>query len=410
MAYSKISSVELINFMSFKRAKIAFDDSGIINIKGYNDSGKSAILRGIAVCLMDMFRHKQLKFIRHDEEYFRIVVSFEDGISIVRDKYANGQSLYEMYRGSELLFTTKQGNRLTKIEGVPEVITNYLGLCITDNFYLNYQSCVDKLPVVDTTGSENYQMFHEILKMEEIFYANNMINTDKNDMKLEIYTIEYQLQWDEILYERCGDVSEDFIKVIEGLDRDSIITNNKLGNLDSMVGLYNNYSSIPDIPKIAEINASRLKDITNIVGILDRLNSIVDYPKIEFIDSSRLVLLNKILGYEEEIDSIEDIPKVSAIDINRLSMIEKLNTLFNRVSSEQSIPSIRKIDLENILDLGKLLKVAKGYAEAEFELDSINTEIMEVDSKLKSIITKAKEQGINIMKCSNCGSYSIPEI
>ena len=111
--------------MSFKKAKVAFDETGIINIKGYNDSGKSAVLRGLVVCLMDMFRRNQAKFIRYGEEYFRIVVSFEDGVSILRDKYLNGQSLYEVYKNGECVFTTKQGNKLSKVDGVPKPIPDY---------------------------------------------------------------------------------------------------------------------------------------------------------------------------------------------------------------------------------------------------------------------------------------------
>lgn len=36
---------------------------------------------------------------------------------------------------------------------------------------------------------QNYQMLHEVFKIEEIFRANNMINTDKNDENV-IATIE----------------------------------------------------------------------------------------------------------------------------------------------------------------------------------------------------------------------------
>mgnify|MGYP003093532149 CR=1 FL=1 len=80
MAYSKITSVEIKNFMGYESGKIQFDESGVINIKGYNDSGKSAMLTACAVAMMDAYKQKQAKFIRFGEDYFGIVVSFDDGV------------------------------------------------------------------------------------------------------------------------------------------------------------------------------------------------------------------------------------------------------------------------------------------------------------------------------------------
>lgn len=48
---SKILGLELENFMSIKEAKLVFDETNIINLKGYNDSGKSAITRALDVLM-----------------------------------------------------------------------------------------------------------------------------------------------------------------------------------------------------------------------------------------------------------------------------------------------------------------------------------------------------------------------
>ena len=42
---SKVVSLKIENFMSIKEGLIEFDDSNIISLCGYNDSGKSAITR-----------------------------------------------------------------------------------------------------------------------------------------------------------------------------------------------------------------------------------------------------------------------------------------------------------------------------------------------------------------------------
>ena len=43
MGYSRLEFWEVWNFMSIEHGKCEFDERGIINIKGYNDSGKSAM-------------------------------------------------------------------------------------------------------------------------------------------------------------------------------------------------------------------------------------------------------------------------------------------------------------------------------------------------------------------------------
>lgn len=377
MEYSKISSIELINFMSFKKAKVVFDESGILNIKGYNDSGKSAILRGLVVCLMDMFKRNQAKFIRHGEEYFRIVVSFDDGISILRDKYLNGQSLYEVYQGEELIFTTKQGNKLTRIEGVPQPIQDYLGLCVTDSVYLNYQSCIDKLPVVDTTGSENYQMFHEVLRMEEIYRASNMINTDKNELGARITEIEMGIQRDEVLLERCGDVSEDFIKEIQKLEGESSATSERKKFLDSVVEVSSNYENIKVYPKVEKVSLDRLKSVSSISEIVSSLDEIPNVPRVEKVSYDRLKYLLSLKDIISGLERIVSIPKIEKVDLSRKEELGSVISSFNSLAGQR--------------------KVCKGIDES----------LEKAKKELDEVIKSAREQGLDFIKCDNCGSYIV---
>lgn len=380
MDYSKISSVELTNFMSFKKAKITFDETGIINIKGYNDSGKSAILRGIAVCLMDMFRHKQLKFIRHGEEYFRVVVTFEDGVSILRDKYLNGQSLYEVYQDQNLIFTTKQGNRLSKVDGVPKPVADYLGLCVTDSVYLNYQSCIDKLPVVDTTGSENYQMFHEVLRMEEIFIANNMINLDKNDLGLEISTMEYNLQRDEVLLERCGDVSQEFIDEIVRLEQESNETNAKKDKLVGISNIIQGYDNIKNLPRIEKVSTDRLSKIYDIAKAVDTVEKQVE------------------------------IPSIKKVSVDRLGALQSISNNINKLQGYVEIPNIPKVDESLVAkktQLGSIIRVYKTLVEHEKVCSDIDNKLNLAKSKLNELLETAKKQGVELVKCENCGCLTV---
>lgn len=377
MDYSKISTIELINFMSFKKAKVAFDETGIINIKGYNDSGKSAVLRGLVVCLMDMFKRNQVKFIRHGEEYFRVVVTFEDGVSILRDKYANGQSLYEVYKGGEVIFTTKQGNKLSKIDGVPQPIQDYLGLCVTDSVYLNYQSCVDRLPVVDTTGSENYQMFHEVLRMEEIYRANNMINTDKNELGSRIAEIEQSIQRDEVLLEKCGDVSQEFIDKIEELENQAKKTESRKTSLGVVSDAVGKYEGIPNIPTVEKVGVSRLREV------------------------------NKIKENFEVFDQIKTLPQLEKVDSSRLEDLSVIGDSLKKLANMKVLPEVKPVDTSRRLKLDNVLKPFNTYAEKAKNCKEVDKKIKEARASLAKIMESASEKGIDFVKCENCGSYVV---
>lgn len=379
MGYSKILSWEVINFMSFEKARVEFDETGMINIKGFNDSGKSAMLRALAVCLMDKYKSKQAKFIRDDKEYFRIIVNFEDGVSIIRDKYRNGQSLYEMYSNGKCIFTTKQGSKLSKIDGVPKPIEDYLGLCVTNSTFLNYQTNEEKLPVADTTGSENYQMFHEVLRMEEMYRANNMINTDKNELGSKITEIEYDLQRDEVLLERCGDVSKELIDVLEQLDKESDKTNAKRVELQTVGNVIKNYESIKEIPSVEKLSVDRL------------------------------VSLEKIKDSISKMDSTPNIPNINKIETNRVQKLEEIRYVVDKLSSFVSIPEVQKVDVTLVDRRNKLantIKVFNDYYKCLKVCKELESDLVGAKSSLDSLIESMKEQGIELVKCVKCGEYT----
>lgn len=178
--YPRMLYWEAWNFMSIEHGKCEFDDRNIVNLKGYNDSGKSAMLQALKVLISNSNPTKQIGFIQDDKDYFRVVAAFEDGVMILRDKYVNGQSLYEMYKDNQLIYTSKSGNALTRITEVPKPIADYLGLIMYDGTCLNARACFEKQIGVQTTGSENYKMFNTVLKSEEIATASALLNNDRN--------------------------------------------------------------------------------------------------------------------------------------------------------------------------------------------------------------------------------------
>lgn len=378
MEYSKIVSVEIINFMAFKRAKVVFDESGVLNLKGYNGSGKSAILEALAVCFMDMFKSKQVKLIRHGEDYFRIIVKFDDDVTIIRDKYSNGQSLYEMYKGEECIFTTKENSRLTKVSEVPEIIQRYLGLCVTDSVYLNYASRRDPKLLVDTKGSENYQSLQEILRMAELYQASNMITSDKNAKSNEIGEIELYLQKEESLLNTCSYVSEGLLQAVEEKDKLSADLTERQEILEEMISTLDSMAMIPNIPKLERVDDSRLRDIYEVGSVVSALEKIKVYPRVETVDIERM---SDIVGISEMIDSLErikvapEVPKVSE------ELLDKYDLILDILASISSV------------------------GDADMDIERYHKKLDEVYSEMDKIVVEAKRQGIRFVKCENCGSY-----
>ena len=210
---SKLSKIVLDNFMSFQHLELDMPDEGILNVKGFNDSGKSALLIGVAVCLMDVYGKKQKTFIRDACSHFQVKCIFDDGVSILKQKWSDGSSLWEMRSGEgDLLYTTatEQGTR-TMVDGVPLQIQAYLDMCSEEGFFLNFRRRTDKMMLVDTSGSENFKMLNAVLKSAELSEAASKASEQANKLTREISGLEAEYH---VLEKELRElhVTEDFVK------------------------------------------------------------------------------------------------------------------------------------------------------------------------------------------------------
>ena len=376
--YSKITSVEVVNFMVFEHARISFDERGIINLKGYNSSGKSTIEKAIAVCLMDAFKRKQPKFIRHGEDYFRVIVEFDDGVRIVRDKYLNGQSLYEMYKDGDLLFTTREGNRLTKIDGVPSVIEQYLGLITLESGCLNYQSRRDPLWLVETVGSENYYALNEVLKTESIARANTLLNSDKNALNSAIVELEGELSGVEVALEGCSVASEELLAVLSEREINIQRLLSRRDLIDSMVDTMNALEGIKVIPEVEKVKPDRMSAILEVQKKLLELENIKSVPKMEKLETEKLKVAKSLYSCSIELEKLQ-----------------------GKCISE----NVEEVEYDRVQPISRLLKLIKELEGLSDKKKGILADEKEVHRKLKVVVSNAHERGIKFVKCDNCGSY-----
>lgn len=377
--YSSITSWEVWNFQSIEHGKCEFDERNIINLKGYNDSGKSAMLNALKVALCNANPTKQVGFIQDDKDYFRVLVTFSDGVQILRDKYINGQSLYEMYKDGKCVFSTKNGNALTKVSDVPQPIADYLGLIMYDGACLNARACFEKQIGVQTSGSENYKMFNTVLKSEEIATASTLLNNDKNKLASDISATDYDLQAQKNLLGTSGKITEDMVVFLKEHDAELDKLEANASELIAICNIYNGMISIPVIPEIASIDMNQVSELANIERLIKELNGVVITPEVTAIDTVRL---------------------------NELANIVSLNNALAQISVAPELATISDTQLNDLLIISNMVST---LAELDKEISDADKRISDTAIELEQLQKELANHGVKMVKCPGCGQIFDPE-
>lgn len=376
--FPKLVSWEVWNFMSIEHAVCEFDEKNIINLKGYNDSGKSAMLTALKVLLTNNNPNKQTDFIQDDKDYFRILATFADKVQILRDKYANGQSLYEMYKDGELIFSTKSGNTLTRVAEVPEPIADYLGLINYEKTYLNARSCFEKQIGVQTTGSENYKMFNTVLKSEEISTASALLNNDKNKLVSDINALDTEISANKSLIGSGQFLTPALIDFLKEHDKVIDDCENRGTIFSTIYNLHDSIQAINITPELQNIDVEDIKQLWTIKTIRDNLESVLITPEVNILDDSQLKVLMEIKTIADSYD-FDIAPEVAIIDEEQFRILSVISNIVNSLSECDSI-----------------------IAEDE-------TRLTELQAQLEALEKEAASLGAKMIKCPHCGNLFDPE-
>lgn len=365
---------EIWNFMSFDHAKFEFDDENIINLLGYNNSGKSSALRALEVNMYNRFPQSQLSFIKSGKDYFRVVSVWSDGIVILRDKYANGQSLYEMWRGDECLFSTKQNGVLTKVSDVPICIQEYLNLVKFDDSCLNSRSCFEKQFLVQTSGGENYAALNTVSKSEELSLAGALVNTDRNKLASDITTAETEYNVLMKQYKEGIELTDDLVDSLKSHDKLLDVSEEKLSSIASMKETSEKLAQIPVVQELSSISWDSLQLLDVVKSCNESISSLGEIPQMGIVDNSRLDLLLTVSDSDVKLKSIPTYSKLISMNDEQLA------------------------DLVGILNLGgKLIDV-------DSELVSLSERLEKLSAESKSLSEHLSEFGVRTIRCKNCGA------
>ena len=367
---SKIISLKIENFMSIKNGIIEFDDSNIISLCGYNDSGKSAITRLMEVMLYNAYSTDQVKFITDGEDYWLGELVFSDGVVYTRRKYADGKSLWELTKGDKVLFTNKLPNGTYAAMGdTPEVIERYLGV-IQDELTgeeLNVRRNTDKLFLINTSGGDNYKILNSVLRSDVLSSASKTLNEDKNKLNAEVTekkTIQGVLQEQYDSYDVAPKEELDEVHTyISNLEE----SKGRITRLSLIMEENQRKHSITLYDTLTPVDTSRLEDLQDIMELAGQKN-IAIYDSVDKIDVARLVELRNIMELSKKLSNTT-YDKLEKVDVDRIK------------------------DLKNLAEvLNTLLVTRKNYNRVSKQLNDTRTQLLRL----------SQEHGLKV--CHNCGS------
>lgn len=361
---SLITSVELENFMSIEHGKIEFDDTNIICLCGYNDSGKSAVTEAIEILFYDSYSKNQAAYIQDGKDFFRITMRFDDGVEISKTKLRNGNGIWELKQGGTTIYTNQLNDAVASVDKVPEPIYNYLGV-VYDEYtqsLLNVRRNRDKLLLVDTSGGDNYKIFNSILKSDLLAETSKRLNTDKNKLNTECNNKSNSLNTlrDEIDCMNCAtaeslDVLSNEIQRITELSE-------KYESLSNISQLYETANSYADWGELPTIDIAQISELNAIKDIMRVLSEPI-YDECVAIDTERLRLLEAVKHENEVIKGIEITPEISVTGMDslqeRLNEFEALKELMCQIEKREQ--ELEDIDSQQNEVRAKLVEYAEKY-------------------------------------------------
>lgn len=353
MSLSKMTKFHITNFMGFNEAEFGFDESGIINIKGFNSSGKSAILRALNVFLTYAWKQSLTKFIKYDKDFFELTGTFDDDTVIKMRKDRAASVSFIMWQSGKEVFNTNTLEGGYSAKEQPEIIQQYLKMPGGD-LNITYRKGRDPLFLVDTSPSQNYKTLSGLLETGEVLEALKLAKADLKEFEKE------------------------------KLGKDELMT-----NLRESLATESNFTS-------------------------ELINTIkVDHNKF-MANVQEYSLLNKAAQLNNNISELNtQVCNELAVPDNLDNTIKQHAILMNAVDTYESLLATKSCTEINNTDLSKLLKLQAIYSQAdnlltnlraELDKESIaNNELIDVQDAIKELAS----QGVQVTRCENCGGLTL---
>lgn len=440
--YPDIHSLHIENFMGIKDSTITFSDN-FVNLKGMNSRGKSATNKAFRVIMTNYKANKQRKWIKWGEQFFRLTLTFVNGISVVYEKRKNGKSKYEIYNErDEVIFTTFKDGVYAPIVEIPEPVQALIGVIKQGSMTPNFMKSREPLFIVDTTGKTNDEYLRGTLEPEDVSKAQELIKNDIDAKRHALKeTISSVTAYKNILTESPL-VDE---RVINHLESKDATLNDFLSisdNLKSVEDLNTMVKSILVLPELELVPSEKIKIVEELGKILQEwvhYNSLINLPEVKKVSDKDLNLLNTLRVLSDLMQTYNEaviLPDVSTVEEYKIDILKNsshIEECYDKYVNLTVIPHQNLVDvklLELIVQIEKLVSASDHTVLPELKLEPINTavgvldtledyekvyesykksesDMLEVHTELDDLMSKLKQQNLIVVKCNECGHLSI---
>lgn len=371
----RLVAFEMLNFMSIKEGRVEFDETGVINLTGYNDSGKSAFSRGVEVLLYDAYANEQVNFIHDGEEMSGLGMEFSDGVSYNKYKYRNGKSVWELMRGDEMLYTNRLADGIAAMSAIPDPIKQYLNVIEDEytNEKLNVRRNTDKLFLVGMSGGDVYKIINSILHCDTLAETVKRLNEDRNKVQSSLSSKATQLETLRAELKNVKLPSDDMVALLQKRHENLESTNMRLS---SVVGISEQHDIIKhsvQIPELQLIDTSRIQAISGVLEAKRRLDesSHVIAPELPLLSTTRAQEIAQIAELRGRLE-VHVHPEIVQVDTNRIKELQQIGNLYNELYHKTNA------------------------------IQTVEAELTQTQAQLKVL---SDEHGFKI--CNNCGTVAV---
>lgn len=400
----RLRKIHIQNFETIEDAWLEFDQRGVLVLKGYNDSGKSAIVMALRVLLYDYRRREHTAFVRDDTEFARIVWYDEDGIIVLRDIFSNGQTYYRVFKDNfeNEIFTTLSNGVIVPFEGVPEFVQKIFGVGSYDKLYLNTGDDRDPILLAETSGGDNYKFLSTQLHSDELALASNLLNSDKNAKQTKISELSAELAVLRKEYNSLYGVSEALVNRVSNMDERIDILDTRESMLKEISEKGNSIQGLGILPTLLKIESDKLKVINDIMKKSKELDS-ETLPVIPIVEQEQLGMMQSII---KGINSINEniLPKLNSIDGKKLDILRSILSNIQKVQEAVVIPELSIIDKNRVVKLLNILRHIEDVRGMEMELTDNQRDLEKYKNELSLLESEVSKYKVHTVKCTNCGT------
>lgn len=428
MGYSKIKTFRVKNFRNIGDITIDFTESPVVVLTGDNESGKTSIVKALAVLAANDNFRGQKDYIRDGTNGFGIAVDLEDGTTVVRMK-TNTINRAEVHKPGEEPWIT---NKMDDGSEVPYPIAQVMGMVKEPETkeLLHTRTYEDPLLFVITNASTNYRVMYNALKVEQLTNAISLGSDEANELRYNINKNDIAIK---AFLDNLRKIKIHNTEAISNIKERVKSQLNTLDKLHKALEIKDNIKKIEkkleqskQLSKLSDINLDvcrKLRDYSklreNIIKLSELLTRYEESNKLQEIDINIGVRLYDAIGrklyvekYRDELMNYKGISGLRELNVDLCNKLYRASELVNYIEvlnkklSKFSLQGVSEIS-DYQIDLVVKSKQLINYVVSIKILEKSLKKLEEERYRLNDIIANS---GAVVAECSSCGNSIVVDV